>query len=83
MKAGAVVTWLRDLLPLALGGWGIVYQQLSHNTDPVLLVAYMVMLSVPGASALLVRFFELQSTGSDATRGTPGSRSPQPSSDLR
>lgn len=44
------MTVLRDLVLLAIGSFGILYQLLTGHTDPMLLVVFTSMLGIPGVA---------------------------------
>jgi hypothetical protein len=55
VSARGVLTVLRDLIPLGIGAWGIVHEEITGHFNPYALVLYGAMIGVPG----LIRWAEL------------------------
>ncbi len=54
MKRVPLTTIFRDLLPLIIGAFGIVHQELTQDVNVELLTVYMALLGVPTATNVIV-----------------------------
>lgn len=73
-------TWfkvLRDLVCLAVGGWGVIHEELSGHPSPTVLAVYAVMMVSPGV--LAAGWLAREGTGGQSSP-PPGDSPPPPSS---
>lgn len=70
---------VRDYLFLVVGLGGLIYQQVTNNSDALLITAYLTLLGLPTATSV-ASLLRSSGTSSPSSSGEPQSSLPSPAS---
>ncbi len=78
MKLKLWISAIRDLVPMGVGAFGLVWSQLTGQVNPELLAVYALLIGVPGAANVLE--LRLKKSSSEASSPCPARESSSSSS---